>query len=213
MIAIIAFAAAAVTTSLAPRLSAGLAITLEQVPEPVAVDGVSITIQRATGKDVPALVRRIEESWQNEGSQVTRLAHGNWNITSRFKGASSEVLQWNTGNPLPELLLSVLDVRSAVRPAIPTGLQLPPGCAWSRSISGSSVNQSYLQRSARCLQSISTLSAQLQKSLPAQGWRVLAVTDSGIQIKRNGADGFLSFASVPGDSAIWLSWLRVEPGR
>ncbi|MEO8315477.1 MAG: hypothetical protein ABI645_11855 [Pseudomonadota bacterium] len=211
-------AAAATTTAATPpaviaRLSAGLAVTVERIPEPIAVDGVSMSVQRATGPGVPDLVRRIEESWRREGSRIEYLQQEAWKLSSRIHGPISEVLQWRPDANEPELLWSFLNVQASVQSRPAADLVLPAGCVWTRSISGRSGEHLFMQHSAYCPQPISTLSTQLHELLPQQGWQVRRTTDAGFQVDRAGTEGFISLSSPQGNSVTWLTWLRVERGR
>lgn len=188
---------------------AGLDIATEQVPEAVAVDGAMFTIQRATGADVPELAKRIESQWRRQGSEVRLLRQGGWTMRTRMLGAFSEVLQWRTNNGGHELLWSSLQSGAAPAPLPEDGIVLPARCIWGRSVYGSSAGHSYLQRSARCDMSAASLQATLQASLPAQGWRASALNRGGLLLDRQGAEGFLSFTALEGNSSAWLIWLRV----
>jgi hypothetical protein len=200
----------ALSASMDASLAAGLAVTIDRIPEPVAVDGVWMTVQRVTGSGVPELARRIEARWRSQGSQVKEQQQGRWKVRSRLQGVMSEVMQWHSDTGGSELLVSVLDVQAPVRPLPSMGLTLPAGCIWGRSISGISGTQSFLQRTARCPHSIQPLSLQLRHSLPTQGWRVRWATDSGLQVERAGGEGFISLSTQAGDRATWVTWLRLE---
>jgi hypothetical protein len=210
---LVLFAATAVVNPLSAgidaRLTSGLVVDVDRIPEPLSVDGVLMNVQRATGAGVPELARRIEATWRREGGQVEMQQQGNWMVRSRLLGARSEVMQWRTDTDVPELLVSVLDVLAPVHPVPSPGLTLPAGCTWGRSVHGRGGSKPYLQRSARCLHSTQSLSSQLKRTLPAQGWKILVATDSGMQIGRPGAEGFVGFSYRPGDQATWLTWLRV----
>jgi hypothetical protein len=192
------------------RLVAGLAVNLDFVPEPMTVDGVSMIVQRATGPGVPELARRIEATWRNHGSEVQAHLQGSWMVRSRLQGQQSEVLQWRADTEIPELLLSEVDLRAPVGRVPEPDVILPAGCVWGRSVFGQGGSKSYLQRSARCPNSAHALSMRLKQSLPTQGWKVLVVTGSGVQVERAGVEGFIGLSSQQGNQATWLTWLRVE---
>jgi hypothetical protein len=202
--------ASPVSVAFESRLAAGLAVAIERVPEPVAVDGVPMTLQRVTGAGVPELVRRIEELWRSQGSEVRALNQGVWILRSRMQGTKSEVMQWRNGLDISELLWSSLDAAGQVQPIPEAGLTLPAGCAWGRSVAGSSGQHHYLQRTARCTHALRELSMQLQRTLPPQGWRLRTANDHALVLERQGVEGILSLAAQPGDPATWLTWLRVE---
>lgn len=195
------------------QLAAGLTVTIDRIPEPVAVDGIPMTVHRVTGAGVPELARRIEAQWRSQGSEVKALQQGSWTLRSRMLGAKSEVVQWRNGPEAPELLWSSLDATGPLQPKPDAGLALPAGCVWGRSVSGSSGPRRYLQRSARCTLSVHELSLQLQHSLPSQGWRLRSATDRGLLLDRPGVEALLSLDTHQGEQATWLTWLRVEHSR
>jgi hypothetical protein len=165
---------------------------------------------RFTGSDVPELARRIRDMWQRDGSHVLTSQEGFWNMDSRIRGTTSEVVQWRSGAGGRELIWSHLDLLAPVRPVPSPGLALPAGCAWGRSIYGMSGTRSYLQRSARCIQSMPVLSHQLHQSMASQGWHVRIARADGLQMERTGTEGFISLSSPEGDRGTWLTWLRIE---
>jgi hypothetical protein len=192
------------------RLAAGLAVHVDPVPEPMAVDGVAMTIHRVTGAGVPELAHRIEADWRRQGSDVHTHQQGGWTMRTRFHGETSEVLQWRNSEEGPEMLLSSLDTRSAVRPAPDARFQLPSGCEWGRSISGTSQQHSYMQRTARCPHSIPVLSTNLLASLSRQGWRIRARSATGLLVERNGEEGLIVLSTHTGDASTWLVWLHTQ---
>ncbi|MEO6078691.1 MAG: hypothetical protein ABIQ86_02785 [Steroidobacteraceae bacterium] len=195
------------------HLSAGLAVNIDRIAEPVVVDGVPMSMHRVTGAGVPEFARRIESLWRSQGSEVRILEQGLWTLRSRMVGARSEVIQSRTGPEGPELLWSSLDAGGPIQSAPDAGLTLPAGCMWGRGVSGQSEQHRYLQRSARCTLPIQELSRQLQRSVTKQGWRLLTTADRSLLLERPGAEGLLSLAVHDGDSATSLSWLRVERSR
>jgi hypothetical protein len=192
------------------RLAAGLSVRIEQIRDPVAVEGVQMIVQRATGAGVPQLAIRLEDSWRRQGSEVQVHQGGGWAVRSRIRGSRSEVLQWRDATDSPELLVSIVDLLAPVRTVPSTGMNLPAGCVWSRSVYGQSGAKNYFQRSARCPQSRQRLILQLKRSLETQGWEVLVATDSGMQVRRSGSEGFLSLSDQEGDKSTWVTWLRLE---
>jgi hypothetical protein len=192
------------------RLAAGLAVHTDPVPEPMAVDGVAMTIHRVTGAGVPELARRIEADWRRQGSPVHTHQQGGWTLRSRIHGHSSEVLQWRTSLEGPELLLSSLDARSVARPTPDANIQLPPGCKWGRSISGKSQQHSYIQRSARCPLSVKALRPDLLASLSREGWRIRSRSATGLLVERGGEEGLLVLSTQSGDASTWLVWLHTQ---
>jgi hypothetical protein len=191
-------------------MTAGLNITVDRIPEPVEVDGIAMTVQRATGTDILKLARRLEASWRAQGSEVRALQQRDWTLVSRLSGSRSEVIQWRVSPATPELLWSSFDMAATARSIPDAGISLPTGCAWGRSVSGSGRQQRYLQRSARCTQSGSVLSRQLCRSLPHLGWRIVNATDESLLVEQKGMQGLVSLTVHPGEQGTWLTWLRVE---
>lgn len=191
-------------------MTAGLNITVDRIPEPVEVDGVAMTVQRATGTDVMRLARRLEASWRVQGSEIRTLQQGEWTLLSRLSGSRSEVIQWRASAATRELLWSSINVAATASSIPDAGISLPTGCTWGRSVSGSGRQQRYLQRSARCTQSGSVLSRQLRRSLPHLGWRIVNATDGSLLVEQKGMQGLVSLTVHPGEQGTWLTWLRVE---
>jgi hypothetical protein len=208
------FAATASVIAASPALDttlvAGLAVTIERIREPFAVDGVLMTVQRATGAGVPELARRIEAAWHRQGSRIETRQQDSWIVLSRIRGRNSEVLQWRSDTRGAELLLSSLDLQEPIRPVPVTDLTLPASCTWGRSIAGNTSDHFYMQRSARCRYSRQALSLQLRQSLPTQGWSIRTATESGLVVARAGSEGFIGLSIQEGGAVTWVSWLRVD---
>lgn len=195
------------------RLATGLRVDIERIPESLTVDGVPITVHRASGADVPELARRIEAQWRSQGSPIRSLQQAPWTLRSRIHGARSEVLQWRRAATSHELLWSSLNATAPVRAALATGLDLPVGCTWGRSVSGKAGNRTFLQRSAHCNLSAGRLAAALRQSLPAQGWQLRTASGSGLIVDQAGNQGLLSLEGLEDGRATWVTWLRVEALR
>jgi hypothetical protein len=163
-----------------PHLTSGLDIVIDRIPEPMTVDGVQMVMHLASGTGVPELARRIESWWRSHGSVIKSMRQGDWTLRSRLQGAASELVQWRSGPAGNELVWSSLDAASYVLPVADSGLTLPAGCNWGRSVSGSSSKGHFLQRSARCTQPVQELSLLLQRSLTSQGWQLLSASDRGL---------------------------------
>ncbi len=200
---------ASMTSAFEPHLGAGLDVVIERIPEPLMVDGVQMVMHHAIGAGVPELARRIEAHWRKQGSDIRSMQQGNWTLRSRIQGAASEVVQWRAGPSGHELTWSSLDAAANVLFVADSGLTLPAGCNWGRSVSGSSGPNHFLQRSARCALAARELSLLLQRSLPSQGWQLLAVSERGMLLKRSGEEGLISLSVPAGDRSTWLTWLRV----
>lgn len=195
------------------RLATGLRVDVEHIPESLTVDGVPITVHRATGAGVPDLARRIEAQWRSQGSQVRSLQQAQWTMRSRISGGRSEVLQWRSSASLHELLWSSLDATAQARAKPETGLDLPAGCSWGRSVAGKAGNRVFMQRSARCELSLERLASTLRQSLPAQGWQLQTGSGNGLILDQAGKQGLLSLDGIEGGRATWVTWLRVDGQR
>jgi hypothetical protein len=195
------------------RWASGLDVVIERISGPLAVDGVEMTIHQATGPDVPKLAKRIESWWISLGSEVRSMQQGSWTLRSRMRGVASEVLQWRQNPAGYELIWSSVDTARPVLPVSDAGFDLPAGCTWSRSVSGSSQHGRYQQRSARCSLQARELYGVLRQMLPTQGWRVRTAGDGGLLLDKSGAAALLSIMSQPDDHATWLTWLRVEQDK
>lgn len=211
-IRLLAFAALALTAptcwSSEADMTAGLDIAVDRIPEPIEVDGVAMTVLRATGGDVSLLAQRFETSWRAQGSDLKVIQHDGWTLLSRLHGSRSEVVQWRMNPGTPELLWSSADIVRSARAIPDAGIPLPAGCAWSRSVSGRDRQRQYLQRSARCTQSGHLLSQQLQGSLPKMGWRIVNATDDSLLVEQQGTQGLVALTPM-GSAGAWLTWLRV----
>ncbi len=193
-----------------PQLTSGLDIVISSIPEPVNVDGVQMVMHHASGAGVPELVRRIETRWRAQSSVIQSMQQGNWTLRSRLQGAASEVVQWRKTPGGYELVWSSLNAAANPLPAVDSGLALPSGCKWGRSVSGRSGQGHFLQRSARCTHPASEMSSLLQRSLPSQGWQLRATSERGLLLSRPGMEGLISLSVQAGDRSTWLTWLRVE---
>jgi hypothetical protein len=191
-------------------MTAGLAISIDRIPEPFQVDGLTFSAQRATGRDVPVLAQRIEARWRAQGSTVKSVQQGHWSMRTRIEGINSEVLQWRGSDATLELLLSSVNLRHVGGAAPDPLLRLPAGCTWLRGVSGGGPGQRYLQRSARCNRTASELAAILRSSASQQGWRLRSSSESGMVMDRLGAEALVSLSPDLSASGSWLVWLRVD---
>lgn len=200
----------AAAAALDGHLYRGLDVVVDEIGEPVVVDGVQMAIQRFSGSGVPELANRVESSWKSHGSVIRSMQQGRWTLRSRMRAGASEVVQWRADPGGPELVWSSVDVTAPVHAAIDTRLSLPATCIWGRSVSGRSVAGAFLQRSARCSLPLRELLASLRNSTAAQGWRVRSATNNGLLLDRPGAEGMLSLSRSAAEQVSWLSWLHVE---
>lgn len=197
-----------------PRDARGLDVRIEPLPEPIAVDGVTLEIQVAHGKDVPELARRVEQRWQQQGSAVQRLQQRDWLLLTRWDQGHSELIQWRGTGPAAQLIFSRLDTlqRPSRRGSGP--LLLPPRCAWGRMVE----DRSHTLRTAFCSMAVAELRQQLRAALANQGWSIRHETGVILEIARDGEAGRLTLAAgrQPGESAVvWtaITAALLEPGR
>jgi hypothetical protein len=186
----------------------GLSVSLERIPEPVVVDGVTLRIQRAQGRDVPSLARRIEHRWRADGSQIRRSRAQGWEILSRWRDSHSEVIQWRGSGHVAQLLHSELDIRRHAGGEVRPPFLLPQSCAWGRVVQGRIRERQYLQRSAHCRSPVARLLPLLRASLSSQGWMLQVLSDRVLEVSRDGVHGSLLLAPgrIPAECAlVWIS--------
>lgn len=169
----------------------GLDLRLEALSESVAVDGVMFDIRFASGRDIPELVRRVEQRWRQQGSPVQRMQQHGWQLLSRWEQGQSELLQWRGEGAGAQLLFSRLDTtRTPARPGR-GAMVLPARCAWGRHV----VDRALSLRTAFCRLTLPQLKLQLRSRLAAQGWSVHHETDMTFDISRAGESARLTLSA------------------
>jgi hypothetical protein len=199
-------ASASIAGAFDSRDARGLDVTIEGLPEPVAVDGVMFEIQVATGTDVPQLARRVEQRWQQQGSMVQRLQQRGWQLLTRWVEGRTELVQWRGEGGAAQLIFSRLDtLRRPLRRAR-TSLRLPSGCAWGRLIE----DRSHALRTAFCSLGLPDLLRQLRTSLLAQGWSIRHETAGLFEIEREGASARITLAAGAQRDESTLVWAGIS---
>jgi len=200
-------------TGLEARDTRGLSLMVERIAEDIRVDGLTMQVHSATGRDVAELAARIEARWRAEGS-VVQSAQSRWQMLSRFERGRSELIQWRGEGPSAQLLHSILDTtRPAARPASEP-FTLPLHCAWGRVIEGRAGLGSFEQRTGRCSNSSGTVFAAVQRSLATQGWNVSRASGTALELARDGIEGRLFITQDAGDAATAVVWIaRRAVGR
>jgi len=186
---------------------AGLDLQVDSVSEPVQVDGAVFRIRRATGASVADLVERIRQRWRAQGSPARESQAGGWHLLARWRGQTSEVLQWRVADDGPEAVLSTyLPGSTAVRSTRPPFV-LPGNCAWGRTVSGDAGNTEFEQHSAYCTGSSRRGWAGILVQLGRSGWRVNAATAESVHASRRGHQAVLTLAAPAGHAGFSLVWV------
>lgn len=193
----------------------GLAVVVEHIAEPIAVDGVAMHIQRLQGRDIRRLAQRIEERWRAERSPIQQSAHNGWQIRSRWVGLHSEVIQWRQTGEQAELVFSWFDVSLRPEPPAAAPVALPPRCMWIRSIAGKAAHHRYRQMTARCRVAPAQLAHQLESTLMRHDWAVVHRSNATWDLARRHERARVSLMSVAADGESAMVWLvtaqDVEP--
>jgi hypothetical protein len=191
------------------QLSAGLRISWDEIGEPVFVDGVEMTIRRATGSDVPKLAARIVAAWP-QNPQPQPLQVPGWAARSQLTPRSSEVVQWRGNGAGAELLWSVALVAPAR--ALPKPMAaLPLRCDWTRQVSGAVQGQEYVQATAVCDDSAEQIRNAMRSELTRTGWKVMATGNEVVDLQRGRSQAklvMLPTTSVLGKERSGLVWLQ-----
>lgn len=189
----------------------GFDVAIESVAEPIEVDGVPLSIRRATGSDVPRLASRIVARWRAAGSMVQEASQQGWQMSSRWDDGHMELLQWRGEGAAAELLYSRLDARRKARRAGGPPLRLPAGCVWGRQIAGLAGGKRYQQHTARCRRAAAALLPELRELLGQRGWRWRETTAGAFQINGSDAQGMLLLAPGPSAGESWIAWIGDLP--
>ena len=188
-----------------PADTAGLALAIEEIREPVQLNGMSVQIQLARGIDVPALVERIARRWRAGGEPVLPLAHGDWSMLSHWEGPLAQLLQWRGSGESAELIWSSLEVtqaRIAPAPRIPA----PNGCIWGGNLRIPGPQGDFFQRTARCTGNRRAARAWLVDSFRSDGWAVTAAGTDMLRLMRPGTQAHLVIGNDTSRSGYWLVW-------
>jgi hypothetical protein len=155
------------------RDSRGLAVVVESIAEPVAVNGLPVHVTRAHGPEVATLAQRIADRWRSERSMAQQIQHQGWHVLSRWNGVRSEVLQWRNEGAEAELLFSWLDATQKPRVMAAPPLALPFHCAWSRTVEGESRRGRFSQHLAHCRAAPNRLAPEIAAALARKNWIVV----------------------------------------
>jgi hypothetical protein len=131
--------------------SRGLRVNIEEMEGAVAVNGLPISISRATGADVLPLAKRIVDQWRiQSGAESVRVTQCcGWNVASRMHAGASQAIQWRSSAG-GELLESTADLGAAAGIVPTPKLPLIADCAWSTPVHGRVAQRQFLQISGRC---------------------------------------------------------------
>jgi hypothetical protein len=149
----------------------GLRVNIEEMEGAVAVNGLPISIMRATGADVLPLAKRIVDQWRIEsGAESVRVTQCcGWNVASRLHAGASHAIQWRSSSG-GELLESTADLGAAARIVPTPRLPLITDCAWSTPVHGRVAQRQFLQISGRCTLEPSRALDLTARSLADAGW-------------------------------------------
>lgn len=203
--ALLLLAGASVAGALESGDTRGLDVRIEPLPEPVAVDGVTLEIQVASGRDVPALARRVEHRWQQQRSVVQRLHQRGWQLLARWEEGRSELVQWRGQGASAQLIFSRLDTLRRPSRGASAPLMLPSRCAWARLIE----DRSHALRTAFCRLALPDLHRQLRAGLVAQGWAIRQESAALFEISRNGQSARLTLAAGNEADESAVVWAEV----
>lgn len=193
--------------------SANLDVHVENLAEPIEVDGASFRIRRATGPDTFALVERVRQRWNAEGSAPRVLQSGGWHLISRWSGDSSEVLQWRTTDGNGEAVHSRFRPIAGRRRARPAPFTLPANCAWGRSIAGHAGDSNYFQLTGYCKGSPETGRTALLAMLREADWQVKAGDASMLKVTRDEREATLVVARGNDAAGYGLIWIDVREAK
>lgn len=187
---------------------AGLDLQVDAMSEPVQVDGAVFRIRRASGAAVADLVERIRQRWRTQGSPMRESKAGDWHLLSRWRGQTSEVLQWRVADDGPEAVLSTYLPGSAAVRITRIPFTLPGNCAWGRIISGRAGSAMFEQHSAYCTGSSRPGWAGILAQLARSGWHVNASTAESVHAIRRGRQAVLTRAARAGNAGFALVWVE-----
>jgi hypothetical protein len=203
------------TPAIEPIDSRGLDVIVADIGGSVELEGVAARIQQASGRDVPALVERIEQRWRREGSTLHRLTQSGWQISSRLLSGNSEIIQWRGHGVDAVLLHSVLDTHVSHRQAPDSPPALARSCAWSGGISGQLGGQAYQQRTAICTEAVPVLLDVLRSALARQGWEIRRNTEDFIEVALRGRVAGIHVrpgTSPATSTVVWTEAVARMPG-
>jgi len=149
----------------------GLRVNIEEMEGAVAVNGLPMSVSRATGADVPLLAKRIVDHWRIEsGAESVRVTQCcGWNVASRLHAGGSQAIQWHSSAG-GELLESTANLGAAAGIVPAPKLPLIADCAWSTPVHGRVGLRQFLQVSGRCNLEASRALDLTARRLAAAGW-------------------------------------------
>lgn len=167
----------------------GLQVDIEEIDGAVAINGLPMSVSRATGTDVPLLADRLVDRWRIESgaASVRIILCCGWNVASRLHAGASEVIQWRSSHG-GELLKSTANLGATARVVPAPRLPLIAECDWSTPVHGRVAQRLFLQVAARCNVAASRALDLAARKLANDGWhwqrggaRVLRAERGGIQ--------------------------------
>ena len=191
--------------------TAGLALTIDEIPEPLQLDGMPVRITRVRGRDVPALVERIAVRWRASGLPLLPLTHEGWSMLSHWEGQRSQLLQWRGTGESAELLWSSLDVAKARPSPAAAPIPVPMGCSWSGELRIPGPQGALLLGSARCEGNRNAAHAWLIEALKSDGWELASVGADLLRLSRSGTAATLVSGDDVSRPGYWLVWTEERP--
>jgi hypothetical protein len=178
------------------------------------VNGVLVSVERATGSDAHRLVSRDLDARRvaPEGLPAQWATRAGWRELASLRDHRSQVLQLRGDGADLEALRSTIDLRDPVIPPDNPPLALPPGTTVQNDIEELSPNPSH-QWLVRSRWSPSSLHAWMRFAARVRGWSVEKGDASTLHFVR--AHQRLLVVLIPGDvrspqgsSALLTSWGR-----
>lgn len=179
-------------------MARGLQVNIERIDGAIAVNGLAMSVSRATGTDVPLLADRLVAHWRIEsGSESIRIFRCcGWNVASRLASGASEVIQWrsSTGG---ELLKSTANIGATASIVPAPRLPLIADCDWSTPVHGRVAQRLFLQVTARCNLAPSHALDIAARRLANQGWHWQRSGPLVLRAELNGIQAELIAGSMP----------------
>lgn len=189
----------------------GLRLQVDAVDEPVFVEGVALHIRRVTGRDVPRLAMRVQERWARQGARIQQHASQSWQITARWAGTRSEVLQWRGDGDAAELLHSWFDTARTVAPRQAPPFRLPAPCAWQRHAAGAAGAQRFLQWSIRCEGERRRQWLAIKARIRQSGWTTTRETAQTLDLRQGDTQAMLLQAGTYPGAPLSFTWIQAAP--
>lgn len=165
----------------------GFEVRIENLAGGMGVNGIPLTVSRATGAGVHDMAARLVKQWQSESGpgSVRIYSCCGWQVASRIQTGESRVIQWRGTAAAGELLWSSIALNAP--PALPPTASAPmPGdCDWSAPVHGQVADREYLQVSARCELTAAAAIELMSRHLAREGWQWTQRSSLMLQARRD----------------------------